>query len=212
MSDAARAGPVVHVMAGVIAASGFASGDRVVVGHWWQSPIGPFTDVMWAEPDGVRVLYTPSDRVQRFVTSVYTFDRSEVVPFRTEGDGRALAVEAGDRRLTMRSGRGVPIPMRRPRWFTRWVEGPVARALLRVRVYGESPTGVQEWYQADVWRPMRSASAAVGGRDLGAGGPVEPATGFGFTEPPRRPSMVNLHTYLVDPSGRLDAVVGRTPR
>lgn len=205
MSD----GGALHVMAGVIAASGFASGDRIVVGHWWQSPIGPFTDVMWAEPDGLRVLYTPSDRVQRFVTSVYTFDRSEVVPFHTAGDGRHLTVSFGGRRVELRSRRGLPIPLRRPRWFTRRVEGPVARALLHVRTYGVSPTGVQEWYQADVWRPMRQASASVAGRDLGDMARVEPATGFGFSEPPRRPSMVNLHTYLVDPAGRLDAVIGR---
>lgn len=35
-------------MAGSIVSSGFASGDRVVVGHWHETPIGPITDVMWA--------------------------------------------------------------------------------------------------------------------------------------------------------------------
>lgn len=199
-------------MGGVIASVGFASGDRVVVGHWWQSPVGPFTDVMWATPDGLRVLYTPTDRVQRFVTSVYTFDRSEVVPFHAAGDGRALRVELPDRSIALRSRRGVPLPMRRPRWFTRWVEGPVARAVMGVRTYGVSPTGVREWYQADVWRPVRAAGASVGGHDLGPWGRVEPATGFGFSEPPRRASMVNLHTYLQDPTGRLDAVLGRAGR
>jgi hypothetical protein len=202
----------IWVMAGVIASAGFASGDRVVVGHWRQSPVGPFTDVMWATPDGLRVLYTPTDRVQRFVTSVYTFDRSEVVAVRAEGDGRDLRVEVADRRLWLRARRGVPLPMRRPRWFTRWVEGPVARAVMGVHTYGVSPTGVREWYQADVWRPVRAAGASVAGRDLGHWGRVEPATGFGFSEPPRRASMVELHTCLQDPTGRLDEVLGRPAR
>jgi len=198
-----------QVMAGVIAACGFSSGDRVVIGHWWQSPIGAFTDVMWAEPDGVRVLYAPDARVARFVTSVYRFDRTEVVPFRTQGDARHLVVEVADRRVELISGRGIPIPFRRPRWFTRYVEGPIARALMDVRTYGVSPTGVREWYQADVWRPVREAAASIGGRDLGARARVEPAVHFGFSEPPGRPSMVDLHTVLDDPSGRLDVVLQR---
>lgn len=194
-------------MAGVIAACGFASGDRVVIGHWWQSPIGAFTDVMWAEPDGVRVLFAPDAGVARFVTSVYRFDRTEVVPFRTQGDARHLVVEVADRRVELVSGHGIPIPFRRPCWFTRYVEGPIARALLHVRTYGTSPTGVREWYQADVWRPVRQASASIGGRDLGARARVAPPVHFGFSEPPGRPSMVDLHTVLDDPSGRLDAVL-----
>ena len=41
-------------LAGVIGAAGFASGDRVVVGHWHRSPIGPMSDVMWAIATRVR--------------------------------------------------------------------------------------------------------------------------------------------------------------
>jgi hypothetical protein len=196
-------------MAGVIGSAGFASGDRIVVGRWWESPIGAFTDVMWAEPDGVRVLYAPDDRVARFVTSIYRFDRLAVLPFSTEGDDRSLAVAFGDRRIELEAGRGVPIPLRRPRWFTRWIEGPIAR-LIGVDVYGTSPTGVKEWYQADVWRPVRRAVATVRGHDLGAFGAVDPPCGFGFSEPTRRPSIVALRVTLVDPSNRLASVVGRS--
>jgi hypothetical protein len=199
----------VHTLGGVIGSAGFASGDRLVVGHWWRSPIGAFTDVMWVAPDDLRVLYAPDDRVARFVTSLYRFDRAEVVPFQTEGDARQLLVVFGDRTLTMRSGRGVPIPFGRPRWFTRWIEGPIARATMGVRTYGVTPTGVREWYQAEVYRPLRDATAAVDGALLGAWGPVEPPTGVGFSEPPRRGSIVNLRTQLEDPSGRLDELLAR---
>ena len=45
---------------GVVSSVGFASGDRFVIGHWISSPIGAFTDLMWATPDGVRHLRVPS--------------------------------------------------------------------------------------------------------------------------------------------------------
>lgn len=196
---------------GVIASVGFASGDRVVVGWWWASPIGGFADVMWAEPDGTRVLYAPDDHVARFVTAVYRFDRLVIEPFRTRGDERRLEVAVAGRRVQVEGGRRVPLPFpggRRPRWLTRWVEGPVARAAMGVRTYGTSPTGVREWYQAGSLRWVRSASASVADRDLGALAPVWPPVGVGFSEPPRRPSMVRVRTTLADGTGRLARVVG----
>ena len=56
---------------GIIASCGFASGDRVVVGSWFRSPLGAFTDVMWAEPDGRRRLLAPSDAVADLVTAIH---------------------------------------------------------------------------------------------------------------------------------------------
>ena len=50
---------------GVVSSVGFASGDRFVIGHWILSPIGAFTDLMWATPDGVRHLRVPSPRASR---------------------------------------------------------------------------------------------------------------------------------------------------
>jgi hypothetical protein len=204
-------GPLRVTMAGLIAGAGFASGDRVVIGHWWRSPVGPFTDLMWATPDGLKVLYAPDHRVVRFVTSVYRFDRIEAVPFRTEVGERSLRVEAGDRTVELTGGRGVrvPLPTRRPPWVTRRLEAPIARALLGVHTFGVSPTGVREWYQASWWRAVRRGTAVAGGVDLGAVGPVEPAIGFGFTEPPRRASIVHLRTVLEDTTGRLGALLAR---
>ena len=61
-------------LAGVIASAGFASGHRIVVGSWKRGPLGPMNDVMWARPDGTRVLIAPSAEVAEFVTSIYRFD------------------------------------------------------------------------------------------------------------------------------------------
>ena len=81
-------------------------------------------------------------------------------------------------------------------WVTRYVHGPVARLLLGVRTYGTSPTGGEEGYRATTYRRVVAASGALDGVDLGTVAPVVPAVGFGFSEPPRRPSMVATRPLL----------------
>lgn len=180
-----------------------------MVGSWERSPLGPFADVMWATPDGERRLLVPSGAAGAFVSAVYTFDRVEVVPFAHELAGPELDVVAGDVRLHVTAGPGWRIPFGRLRTpgVTRWMEGPVAAALLRVRTYGTSPTGVEEWYRADEYRRVVAARATVGGRDLGPLRPRWTAAAFGFSEPPRRAAMVRVRPLLRDPSGKLDAVL-----
>ena len=43
--------------------------------------------------------------------------------------------------------------------------------------------------------------------DLGAMAPIDPACGFGFSEPPRRPTITLVRPLLHDPSGQLDEVL-----
>ena len=198
-----------HELEGAICSVGFRSGDRFVVGYWDRSPLGPLVDVMWARPDGERVLVVADQRAGDFISAVYLFDRVLVVPLRCDFDGRTLTLRAGSLRLGLRGGAGwrIPFGARRPAWFTRWVEGPVARSLLGVRTFGVSPTGVREWYRADEYRPVVDAAAALGDADLGPWGRFELAAGFGFSEPPHRPSIVRVRPLLIEPSGRLDRVV-----
>lgn len=202
--------PVRHRMEGIIAACGFASGHRVVVGHWARSPLGPMSDVMWAEPDGTRTLFAPSDAVATFITAVYDFDRVEVGALAVSGDERGVEVSIRDdaRTVRMAAGPGWRIPpTRRPAALTRWVEAPVARALMGVQTYGVSSRGVREWYQATTWRPVTAARATLDGHDLGARAPVEPPCRFGFSEPPSRPSITAVGPLLEDPTGRLDRIL-----
>lgn len=196
-----------YPMQGIIAGTGFASGDRVVVGHWAASPIGPFSDVMWARPSGERLLYVADERAGRFITAVYEFDRVEVGPLEVEGDDRKLAVRGADLELRLAGGWARRLPGPRPAWVTRYLEAPVARGLMGVRTYGVSPTGVREWYRASGWRWLETAAGSLRGQDLGAMAPVEPAAGFGFSEPPRRPSITAVRPLLEDPSGHLDEVL-----
>ena len=196
---------------GAICSAGFASGDRFVVGHWASSPLGPMVDVMWARPDGERVLLAQHQEAAAFIGAVYRFDAVEVSDITSRFDGRALSVTTRSLELSMRGGRGwrLPLPRLRPPWFTRWVEGPLARLLLGVRTFGVSPTGVKEWYRAEAYRPLVDARAVVGGRDLGRWVPFDRPVQFGFSEPPRRPSIVVVRPLLADPSGRLDQVLRR---
>ncbi len=196
---------------GTIASAGFSSGHRFVVGYWDESPIGPLVDVMWARPDGSRVLLVDRQEGADLITAVYRFDAVEVMPMAARLDGGVLVVAAGGLGLTMRGGRPwpIPLPRLRSRTLVRPLEGLLARALLGVRTWGVSPSGVQEWYRADEYRRVVAGEAAWNGRDLGALRRFHEPARFGFSEPPRWPSMVRVRPLLHDPSGHLAKVVGR---
>jgi hypothetical protein len=169
-----------------------------VVGSWRESPLGRLDDLMWARPDGRRVLLAGTEAAASYVSSAYGFDEVVVGPLLVDMHGRTLHVRAPERDLELHltGGVAVRLPWPRPLWFTRWVEGPVAHRLMGVRTYGVSPTGVREWYRAVSLRRVVAGWASVAGADLGALGPVAPPTGFGFSEPPRFPSMVGVHPVL----------------
>ena len=186
---------------GVIASAGFASGDRFVCGLWRASPVGVLHDVMWARPSGERILLVASEAGRDFVTSVYEFDGVEVVEFTVADVGpSAVDLRAGEIRIVLSGGRSVPIPGPRPLWVTRWIEGPIARTTMGVRTYGVSPTGVQEWYRARSFRRVVSGRASIADTDLGPLRSIDPRCGFGFSEPPRRPSIVEVRPHLRFPA------------
>ncbi|HEX7277583.1 MAG TPA: hypothetical protein VF244_09445, partial [Acidimicrobiales bacterium] len=156
---------------------------------------------------GGRWLVVPTQPVADFVASIYDFDRVVVTQLTVQADRRTLDVAAPDLELELHfeASRGwpIPAPRRRPRWLTRYVEAPIARRLLRgVEPYGVSPTGVREWYQATRYRPLTAARATRAGVDLGPVGPLVPPVRFGFSEPPRRPSLVEVTTRLKVPPPR----------
>jgi hypothetical protein len=170
-----------------------------VVGTWRSSPVGPLDDLMWARPDGRRVLVAATDEGAAYVASVYGFDEVVVGPLRVRLDGRHLHLHAPEVgvELHLTGGRlAVSLPWARPAWFTRWIEGPVGRRALGVETYGVSPSGVREWYRAVSLRRVVAGWASVAGRDLGRLAPIEPRAGFGFSEPPRFPSMVGVRPLL----------------
>jgi hypothetical protein len=182
---------------GVVSSVGFESGDRFVIGHWLSSPIGPFTDLMWAAPDGTRHLRVPSARALAFVSGIYAFDQASVAPVVATVTTSSVEVHAGDVGVDLQGGHARHIPFSSIPGVTRWVQDPIARVTMGVRTYGKSPTGVREWYRAETYRRVLTASGSVDGRDLGSLAPrIDPPVRFGFSEPPRRPSMVWLRPLL----------------
>lgn len=207
-----RSKPVRWTLTGTIASSGFASGDRIVIGYWTDSPLGAFSNVLWVRPDAERVLLAPDQAVADFITALHTVDRVEIVPVKAGAGDRWLELEAGPVEVQLKAAAGVRMPVPRPPWVTRFVEAPIARALLGVQVYGTTPSGVRGWYRADEHRRIVTGWATADGRDLGAIGPLTPALHIGLSEPPQHPSIVAMRPLLEDSTGRLDEVIRRAAR
>ncbi len=200
---------VAYELSGAIAGFGFSTGHRVVVGHWDASPIGPFCDLMWAEPDDHRTLIAHSERAADFITAVYSFDSTVIAPeLVVTRTARRLAVRWTDGEIDLRLGRGLSFPPR-PTWVTKRIEHPFAEALLGVKTTGVSPTGVVETYRAQRLQRIVSGWGVVAGNDLGDLQAPTPAARFGFTEPPPFPSVTTIRPLLEDPGGRLADVVER---
>ena len=185
-------------MQGVIASARFASGDRFFIGYWDDTPLGPFTDVMWARPDGTKVLLVPDRSVADFITAVYSFDRVQIASVQATGGDRFIEVNAGPVEVQLRAGVGYRIPFPRPPWMTRWIEGPIARLAFGVDAYTVTPLGVRRWYRTDEHRPITAGWATIDNHDLG---PLV-----------QRSSLVKARPLLEDPTGRLDEIVRAAAR
>ncbi|CAN5279821.1 hypothetical protein BH23ACT9_BH23ACT9_03140 [soil metagenome] len=202
----------IDLFEGAITASGFTSGHSVVVGAWARSPLGPFIDVMWRDPDGVRRLLAPSPEVARYVADLYRFDEVQVVDVRGGLRGDELALAAGPlevrAELAPRDWRSWlfalrPRALRRaPTWIgiedrlARPVVGLVLGGGAAVRTTGVAPGGQREWYGADDWRKLADASLAVEGVDAGAMAAMPADFGVGLSAFPTVPASVRLGTLI----------------
>ncbi|WP_030237950.1 MULTISPECIES: hypothetical protein [unclassified Streptomyces] len=196
---------------GWIAGLGTASGARVVLGHWAASPFGPFSDVMFEDAAGHRLLLAPSRETADFVAGTYVFDEVRVVPVRVRvAGGRHWAVSAGRLDLRFRTGprglaglalRAVPGAIAtRPGWIALW-DRP-ARLLLGARTHGSAQAGRHQWYGARDLHPVTWAEVSYEGVGLGALNPVEPPVRFGSGSTPRIPCVVRVTTSVSVGRGR----------
>lgn len=195
-----------HRFRGRIAGVGTTSGVRVVVGHWRESPLGAFSDVMLAEPDGRRHLLAPSHEVADYVASTYTFDEVHVVDVAVDRRADGWHVRTGGLDLRVGVGRRTPLgvllrlvppALAEAPWWTA-VTDPVARRVLRgVRTRGSAGGGRREFYGATDLRRVVSAGGSWAGRDLGTLAPVTPEPRFGFGSTPEQPSVTDLVTTVL---------------
>ncbi|MFP5022022.1 hypothetical protein [Pseudonocardia phyllosphaerae] len=193
---------------GWITGLGTSSGRRVVVGHWPESPLGSFTDVMTESPDGHRTLLAPSERVAEFVAATYTFDDVRVVDVVHTARGDARQVLAGPLEVAWRLGprpalgwllRALPGALATdPRWLAA-IDPLVRRLQPGVRTAGSAGGGRREFYGARDLHRVTAVAGLWADDDLGRVAPLDPPVRFGFGSAPRLPAHVRI-TTLVGPT------------
>jgi hypothetical protein len=187
---------------GRIAGVGSTSGTRVVIGHWTDTPLGPFADAMVETAAGHRVLLAPHDAAADFIRATYTFDEVRIEPFEVLG---GWGVRSPSLTLDLTLGRRTPlglalraVPRRlaeSPAWCA--LTDPVARvALPGVRTRGTAGQGRREWYGATDTHRVTGLSGTFDGRDLGELADVDPPCSFGFSSVPRKPSVTEVVTTV----------------
>lgn len=181
---------------GRISSSGFESGDRIVIGDWLNSPLGTFTNVMWAQPDGKRVLLSPSEEHAEYVSQLYNFEEVNVVEVNVKRHRRGIDVTAGPLSVSYRWKRGLAFPLNRPRWFIATVENWFAGFLFGTKTHGLTCNGLREWYCIRGLSSLCSAEASQNGVDMGDMKPFEITACFGFSEPPKKPSSARVRSMI----------------
>ncbi len=187
---------------GRIAGVGSASGVRVVVGSWTDTPLGAFGDAMVETASGHRVLLAPHRDAADFIAATYTFDEIRIEPFQVDDRWRVrspslhLDLTVGGRTPLGLALRAVPRSLAEsPAWCT--LTDPVARVALRgVRTRGTAGNGRREWYGATDTHRVTDLSGRFDGVDLGALADVHPPCSFGFSSTPRRPSVTTVVTTV----------------
>jgi len=190
---------------GRIAGVGSTSGTRVVVGHWHDTPLGPFADAMVETAAGHRVLLAPDQDAADFIGATYSFDEVRIEPFGVAEDGSRWAVRSPSLRLDLTVGDRTPLGRLlrvvpagvagSPAWCT--LTDPVARLLLRgVRTRGTAGHGRREWYGATDVRRVLVMSGSFDGAALGTLTDVDPPCRFGFSSTPRKPSVTDVLTTV----------------
>jgi hypothetical protein len=184
------------VFEGRISSTGFSSGDRIVIGDWRKSRLGSFTNVMWAKPDGTRILLSPSEEHAHYVSELYNFEEVEVVEIEVIRGNRGISVEAGELSVQISWGASFPLPFWRPLWFTATIESFFGKLLFGTKTAGETKNGRREWYSVRGISRVIEANAWVNGSPMGSKGAFLTDACFGFSEPPKSPSSVLLKAII----------------
>ena len=195
---------------GEIAGVGSTSGTRVVVGHWYDTPLGSFADAMVETAAGQRVLIASRQEVADFIRATYSFDEVRIEPievvdmtFRWEVRSDSLELVLRHRRRdadgSTAAHRAAPLA-ESPAWST--LVDPVARVVMPgVRTRGTAGNDRREWYGAtDNRRITRIDAGSFDGVPLGDLANLDPPCRFGFSSTPKRPSVTTVVTTVSDSS------------
>jgi len=185
-----------EIFKGRVISSGFQTGDMVVIGDWRESPHGAFTNLMWAKPDGTRVLIAPSEELGDFVSSLYSFEKVIVSPMEIERTEKSIEVKCDLGRVYMQWGMTIPLPFSRSRWFIANIEAPFARLFFGTKTHGTTRNGRKEWYHVRGLSRMKSVELELDGRSTKQMTGMAPSACFGFSNPPRMPLSVRVDSLI----------------
>ena len=185
-----------EIFAGRITSTGFSSGDRIVIGDWHESPIGSFTNIMWAKPDGTRVLLSPSEEHAKYVSDLYNFESVEITDIVVDRTHRGISIEGGGLSVDISWGIALPIPIWRPLWFIATIESFFARVVFGTKTHGRTKNNRREWYSIRSISRILRAEASFDGHELGGAESFTTNACFGFSEPPSMPASVSLKSYI----------------
>jgi hypothetical protein len=193
------------VFTGHIAGFGTRSGVRFVVGSWLESPFGRFADVMVETPDGERTLLAPSAEVAEFVSSTYSFDRTDLGVVTVDHAADGFTVSAPGLEVSAALGgpapfdwllRLVPAPLSRAPWWLRAINPVASRLVSGVQTAGSAGNGRREYYGVRRTRRITTVEGRFRGVELGGVDALDPPVRFGFSSAPPTPQMVSVTTTI----------------
>lgn len=190
---------------GYIAGFGTRSGVRMVVGSWLEGPFGRFADVMVETAEGERILLAPTHEIAEFVSSTYTFDRTEIGGvaathtlngFTVSGPGLSVSGSLGGPAPFDWLLRLVPARIASAPSWLRLIDPAANRLIPGVRTAGSAGNGRREYYGARRARRIDTIEAVFCGADLGGLTPLDPPVRFGFSSAPSTPQLVSVTTTI----------------
>jgi hypothetical protein len=193
------------VFTGHIAGFGTRSGVRFVVGSWLESPFGRFADVMVENSDGERTLLAPSAEIAEFVSSTYTFDRTDLGVVTVDHAADGFTVTAPGLEVSATLGgpapfdwllRLVPTPLSRAPWWLRGINPVASRLVSGVQTAGSAGNGRREYYGVRRTRRIATVEGRFRGVELGGVAALDPPVRFGFSSAPPTPQMVSVTTTI----------------
>jgi len=185
------------IFEGRITSCGFTSGDRLVLGHWKESPFGSFLDIMWAKSDGTKILIAPNQEIANYISSMYEFDIIKIEEIRIEESINQIKIETTDINCHFKWSGGISfMTKKRPLWFISSVEYLFGWLIFGTKTHGKTKNGKKEWYAVDRLSKLISARADINGEDLGKFTSFYPKANFGFSDPPKMPSSVLVRSHI----------------
>ncbi len=184
------------IFKGRITSSAFSSGDRIVIGDWMESPMGRFTDIMWADTAGKRILIAPTKEIADYVNSMYTFEETIIEEINIQNFERELQLESPSMKINLKWDRGWPIPFKRSLLFIATVELFFAKLFFGTKTHGVTNNGRKEWYAIDRVSKITTGTAEINNKNLGEITDMTPCK-FGFSDAPKKPASCEVRTHIL---------------